>query len=258
MKRYSMLPVSPDVLFRAWILVPMLFLVSGCPVTQPQDTPVRPVKLLVPHVKAEYWCYVPSYYKEDHDWPLVVTLHGTHGWDSSWAQIKEWKHLAEQRGFLVVAPELKSVQGILPVNDALWYRDLEIDERSILAVIDDVSKKYRIDSKAVLLTGFSAGGYPLYYTGLRNPESFNMLIARACNTSIGLFERIELTDEARNLPIRIFWGKDDLSPIRDQSWSAIRYLREHGFNYVDYKKIRGGHLRHPEVAYAYWRKILFE
>ncbi len=243
MKRYLIL---------AWMLV----FVGACPVPQSQDTPVSETKLSVDPTGAEYWIYAPSYYSEDRDWPLVVTLHGTHGWDSSKAQIKEWKHLAELQGFLVIAPELRSVQGILPVHDKLWYRDLETDERTIVLAIEEVSKKYRVDGGAVLLTGFSAGGYPLYYVGLRNPKLFNMLIARACNSSERLFERIEATDEARKLPIKIFWGKDDLKPIRDQSWYAVRYLSEHGFRRVDYKKTRGGHLRRPEIAYRYWRETL--
>ena len=236
--------------------LPLLALVAGCPVTQPQDTPVEQMRLSEPKSGSHYWLYVPSYYSTDQDWPLVVTLHGTHGWDGSSPQIKEWKNLAEEKGFIVAAPDLRSVQGILPVNHALWMADLESDEAAILAVLEDVAGKYRIDRGSVLLTGFSAGGYPMYYVGLRNPQRFNMLVARACNSSIDIFEHIGLTDEARRLPVRIFWGKDDLKQIADQSWDAIRWLSEHGFKHVDWDKTAGGHLRRPETAYKYWQKVL--
>ncbi len=237
--------------------LPLLILTTGCPVTQRQDAPAAVMRLEEPQTKTAYSLYVPSNYSSDRDWPLVVTLHGTYGWDGSRRQIKEWKYLAEQKEFLVVAPDLKSVQGILPVHRGLWYADLDADEEAILTLIDELSAKYRIDPQAVLLTGFSAGGYPLYHVGLRRPERFNMLIARGCNSSVELFERIELTDAARKLPIRIFWGKDDPA-LGSQSWQAVRWLGEHGFRRMDYKKISGGHLRRPDVAYRLWRKVLPE
>ena len=235
-------------------LLPLLGILAGCPVVQPQDTPVPERHLVESRTQRPYWLYVPSYYSEDRTWPLVVTLHGTHGWDSSRAQIMDWKALAEEHGFIVAAPSLRSVQGILPVAKGLWYKDLAADEEVILATVDELAAKYRVDPKAVLLTGFSAGGYPLYYVGLRNPRRFDMLIARACNSRIDLFEKIELTDEARKLPILIFWGKDDLGPLKDQSWQAFRYLRLHGFAGAEKKKVEGGHLRRSTMAYQYWQK----
>ena len=229
---------------------------AGCPVTQSQDTPVSELRLSVPQSDTKYWLYVPSYYSDANDWPLVVTLHGTHGWDGSRRQIMEWKYLAEQRGVIVAAPDLRSVQGILPVEESLWQRDLDADDRTILATIDDVCKRYRVDAKSVLLTGFSAGGYPMYYTGLRHPERFDMLIARGCNSSLDIFESFQLSEAARDIPIAIFWGRDDLKAIGDQSWQAIRWLSEHGFRHVERNKTKGGHLRRPDMAYSYWRKVL--
>jgi len=241
---------------RYLILCPLLALAAGCPITQRQDTPVPELRLTAERAESKYWLYVPSYYDAKNSWPMVVTLHGTHGWDSSGAQVKEWKYLAEQKGFIVAAPDLKSVQGILPVNEALWYHDLATDERSILAVIEDTSSKYNVDSARILLTGFSAGGYPLYDTGLRHPELFSMLIARNCNSSIKVFERIDICDSAREMPIVVFWGKGDLQEVHRQSWQAVRWLGEKGFTKLEWKKLAGGHLRRPETAYSYWGRLL--
>ncbi len=238
------------------LLVLPAALTAGCPVTQSQDTPVPAIRRSAEAGGGDYWLYVPSNYDAGQSWPLVVTLHGTHGWDSSRAQIAEWKALAEAEGFIVAAPQLKSVQGILPVVRSLWYADLERDERVILSIVDELSAEYSIDPGEVLLTGFSAGGYPFYYTGLRNPDRFDMLIARACNSSIEIFERVELTDAARELPILIFWGKDDLPPLREQSWEAFRYLRQRGFDRAEMDEIKGGHLRRPEIAWREWSRRL--
>ncbi len=239
------------------ILFSLVFL-AGCPVMQRQDTPVDARRLSEPESGRDYWLYVPSHYDASRSWPLVITLHGTHGWDSSRAQIQEWKYLAEQGGFLVAAPSLDSPQGITPVLRDLWYRDIEADEEAILRLLEHLRAEYNIAEDQVLLTGFSAGGYPLYYTGLRNPDRFDMLIARACNSDIDLFERIELTDEARRMPIVIFWGRDDLKPLRDQSWEAFRYLRERGFVNTSRRQTRGGHIRRPELAWDIWLERLQE
>lgn len=241
---------------RLYALLPLLAVLAGCPVTQSQQTPVAATRVKEVSTGSGYWLYVPSTYDAQRDWPLVITLHGTYGFDDSEAQIREWKYLAERHGLIVAAPDLRSVQGILPVVRSQWYKDLATDEKTILAVMEDISRHYKVDPNAVLLTGFSAGGFPMYYTGLRNPTRFNMLVARACNSDVEMLSKIELTDAARKLPIAIFWGKDDLKKIHDDSWAAFRYLREHKCLKAEQKQIPGGHLRRPDVTYGLWIKHL--
>ncbi len=226
-------------------------LLPGCLVTQRQDTPVAAQKHFDPASGGKYWLYVPSNYNENSSWPLVVTLHGSKLWDGSARQVKEWKYLAERQGFLVAAPEVRSAEGILPVlsrADQLAY-----DERVVLSIIDRIQADYpAVDRDAVLLTGFSAGGYPMYHIGLRNPERFDMMMARACNSSMDIFENIEVTDEVRNLTIAIFWGKDDIALIRNQSWQAFRWLRLNRCFKTTRHILDGGHLRRPRAAYKLW------
>lgn len=242
---------------RLFIVLALLAVTAGCPVTQSQQTPVPPLRETSKATGTPYWLYVPSNYSADRSWPLVITLHGTYGWDGSQPQISEWKALAEQRGLIVAAPDLRSAQGILPVVRSIWYQDLDTDEKAILALIDELVAKYHVDPDAVLLTGFSAGGYAMYYTGLRNPQRFNMLIARACNSDVPMFEeKIPITDAVRKLPVVIFCGKDDLQQIQTQSWAAFRYLRERGCPKAVHKEIQGGHLRRPELAYRLWLEHL--
>jgi poly(3-hydroxybutyrate) depolymerase len=229
-------------------------LLAGCPVTQSQETPVPARSVTEPQTGHTYWLYVPSYYRADRYWPMVVTLHGSKVWDGPQRQMMEWKALAEQHGFLVIAPTVPSAEGILPVMGR--FKQLAEDEKAVLADIDQVSAQYQVDSQAILLTGFSAGGYPLYYIGLRNPARFNALIARACDSSLDILESIELTDAVRKMPIRIFWGKDDLSVIQKESWQAFRWLREHRCFNTTMKEVRGGHLRRPEQAYRFWLATL--
>lgn len=233
----------------------LTFLAGGCIVQQSQDTPVDYTKVVEPKTDEPYYLYVPSYYTSSRDWPLVITLQGTVPWDTYSRQIREWRKLAEDKGFIVAAPKLRSSQGILPLIDSLWFKDLAHDEEVILGVLDHVAQKYAIDRQAVLLTGFSSGGLPMYYTGLRNPGRFDMLIARACNANLKLFERVELTDETRKLPVAIFWGKDDFKSIRDQSWLAYRWLYQRGVKPTR-QEFGGGHIRRPDVAWEMWKNHL--
>ncbi len=254
---------------RTLLLAALAALTAGCPYTPP-ETDHPHLDRAEPITGRDYWLYVPSYYEELSACPVVVTLHGTNPWDGKTRQILEWKDTAERHGLIVVAPQLKSTQGYVPVIPSVWYADnddLLADERAILAVIDHVRKHYRVARRAgkpggppgkelIALTGFSSGGFPMYHTGLRNPGRFDILIARDCNSSLELLESIELSPEAKDLPIVIFWGRDDLPAIREQSWEAFRYLRTSGCHNTRRDEIRGGHLRRPDVAYREWVKSL--
>lgn len=242
----------------AWMLLPALAALglTGCPVLQDTDTPVDPIQTVSPRTDTEYWIYVPSYYRADRAWPLVITLHGTDSfprWDTSRKQIDEWRALAEEKGFIVVAPELDSVQGILPVPDSRRLRQLRADEQAILSVLDDAALQYRIDMDKVLLTGFSAGGFPLYFTAARNPRRFACMVARSCNSDQDLLEAVPITDQVRQMPGLILWGKSDPKTLRDQSWQAFRHFRRQGWK-VQRDLFEGGHLRRPRPAWEFFAR----
>jgi poly(3-hydroxybutyrate) depolymerase len=230
-----------------------LCLLGGCIVHQRQDVPEGTEYLREPDTDNPYFLYVPSTYDPAEDWPLVITLHGTIPYDTYDKQINEWKYLAEQKGFIVAAPFMRSSQGVLPVIPGWWHDDLDKDRKAILGTLRDVTRRYNIDEDTVLLTGFSGGGFPMYEAGLKHPEKFGMLVARACNFKASQMERIELTDRARKLPFAMYWGKDD--GVRKQCWEAYRYLRRRGFD-IERELIKGGHFRHPQIAYRFWKEIL--
>ncbi len=236
---------------------------AGCPVWQDQDTPVQEFQRTEPVTRASYHLYVPSSYGADRAWPLVVTLHGTHGFDSSSLQAKEWKALAEKHRFLVLAPSLESPQGILPVSRSARLRALEEDENRVLASIAEVKRCYRIDERAVLITGFSAGGYALYYVALHHPELFNALVARSCNCDLEVLQDTPISQLARKMPMLVFFSKtginpisSSLNPVARQSWAAFRFLREQGCTKAKIRAVSGGHHRRPDEAYSFWKKYL--
>jgi len=235
-----------------WFILPVLVcLLSGCPVTQE-----RPRGEIAHLKEPDYYLYVPTWYTDELDWPVVITLHGSDLWDGPLRQAEEWGALAEKHGFIIISPKLSGAEGILLVSLKTRLEQLARDDEAILASLEEVAGNYNIDRKSVMLSGFSAGGYPMWYTGLSHPEKFQLLVARACNSSIDLLEAVEITDRARQLRVFMFWGKDDLMPIQKQGWQAWRYIRERGLFNSEMKEISGGHLRRPDIACKYWQGLL--
>lgn len=278
---------------------------AGCVPPTP-ETSYPSLHMTEPRTGTEYTLYVPSYYSKDQAWPLVIPLHGTHGWDSADWQVTAWKDVAETQGLIVAAPKMRSVQGIMPVIKEQWLRDMQADEQAILGVIDDVSAKYNITTidespprqpkpahgtrpgaklttkttpattpasdpttgpttapgsykrPAILLTGFSAGGYPMWYTGLRNPTRFHMLIAMGADSSPEIMQRVPIQPDMRLLHITIIFGMDDPKPVQDQSWQAYGWLRSNEVRCYQTVRleVKGGHMRRPELQYEVWRKSL--
>ena len=234
-------------LFVALILAAMG---AGCAVTQPQNTPVQERHEVDPATSRGYWLYVPSSYRSDHPAPLIVTCHGTWPYDVANMHIREWKWYAEQNGCIAVAPELGATDGIFgdgPVSGMLS------DEKFILSLISGLGYRYNIDRANVMMTGFSGGGFPAYWIGLRHPDVFSVVVARNCNFSESNTEGW-WTPESLRTALKIYYGEYDISVIKDQSEHAIGYFRARGFA-VETEVVPGsGHERHPEVAMDFFRR----
>src|ERR1035437_4704830 len=151
---------------------------------------------------------------------------------------------------IIVAPVLTATDGIFgdgPVSGML------ADERYIMSLISELGYHYNIDMANIMITGFSGGGFPAYWVGLRHPDIFSTIAARNCNFSehntAGWFP-----PEATSVRIFVYYGENDPGQIRGQSATAISFLRSSGFN-VENAEIPGvGHERHPEYALEFFIK----
>lgn len=91
--------------------------------------------------------------------PLLVVLHGC-AQDHGFAQTGGFTQLADQAGFVVLAPE----QGLFNNGDLCfnWYDDADTlldrgEAHSIKQMIDSVLDRYVIDDERIFLVGVSAG-----------------------------------------------------------------------------------------------------
>jgi poly(3-hydroxybutyrate) depolymerase len=217
---------------------------AGCAVPQPQNTIEQQRHEVDPLTKSGYYLFVPHGYRHDQPMPVIVTCHGTPPYDVAEHHIREWKYIAEQNGCIVVAPELTGTDGIFgdgPVNAMLD------DERRILSILSGLGYRYNIDKANIMITGFSGGGFPTYWVGLRHPEVFSAVSARNCNFNQGNLDGW-YPPEAHVIRVQIYYGDADPGPIIAQSKAGIDYLRGQGFAVSAAVLPSTGHERHPEVA----------
>jgi len=228
----------------------ILSVLSGCAVTQPQKVPHEVLKLRDNEFNRDYFVYLPTSFGK-RPLPLVVTLHGTNPWDSAQLQIKEWKYLAEKHDFVVIAPVIDSARGVIPPAAPEGTKILEQDERFILKIVRRFLKTPNIDTRAVMVTGWSAGGFATYYVGLRHPDIFRVVVGRQAN-----FVKEYYPDDIWRFnpyqPLLIFYGTADLPLLKADAQVAYRFFKDAGQKNLFYRSIPGGHSRHPELAVEFF------
>ena len=112
-----------------------------------------------------YLLYLPKGYEEKsgEKWPMILFLHGAgeRGTDI-WKVAVHGppKHATNMTDFpfIVVSPQC-------PENQ-IWSTD------TLSKLLDDVTRRYAVDTNRVYLTGLSMGGYGTWNLGLEHPERF--------------------------------------------------------------------------------------
>ena len=154
-------------------------------------------------VSYRYLLYVPKAYEADATkrWPLLLFLHGSGERGADLAKVKVHGPPRQLDGrddfpFVVVSPQCP--------DDQRWQAD------ALAALLDDVTKKLRIDPDRVYVTGLSMGGRGTWDLAMSYPERF-AAVAPVCGGA--------LPDRAcrlKDVPIRAFHGaKDPVVPLAE-------------------------------------------
>jgi predicted peptidase len=167
---------------------------------------------------ADYLLFLPEGYDAAKKWPLILFLHGAGERGTNLAIVA--KHgppkidtSATNFPFIVVSPQCP--------EGKIWSNDL------LLALLDEVERKYAVDTRRVYLTGLSMGGFGTWSLGLSHPERF-AAIAPICGG--GEIITPLLADKAKlaSLPVWAFHGaKDPVVPV-EESQHMVDYLKKHG------------------------------
>jgi poly(3-hydroxybutyrate) depolymerase len=160
----------------------------------------------------------------------------------------EWEWLAEAHGCILVCPSMVGTDGIFgsgPTGSMLR------DEQLILSILGQLSYLYNIDRDNIMITGFSGGGFPVYFVGLRHPDVFSVIAARNCNFNADSVDGW-FPPEALNTPVLVYYGENDPGTIKNQSLNAIGYFQRKGFKLATALVPHRGHERTPEYAMKFF------
>lgn len=179
----------------------------------------RSVKTL----ETEYLLFLPQGYKEDRHkrWPLMLFLHGAgeRGKDLAKVAVHGPPKLVKDRPdfpFILISPQCPAGQS--------WSDD------TLLALLDQVIKKHRVDPRRVYLTGLSMGGYGTWSLGLKYPDRF-AAIAPICGG--GDYLPILLPGQGKQaalkqLPVWVFHGAKDQGVPLSESERMVNALKRIG------------------------------
>ena len=149
-----------------------------------------------------YRLYLPSAYDGSRPLPLLVALHGTGGdhnkyFDHETYQGGIYKSEAEKRGIVVLCPFGADAHG----RPTEWRG---VGEMHVLAALEDVQRRFRIDPDRIVCTGQSMGGTGTTYLCCRYPDLFAAGIPLAST-----YGHISLVTNLRHVPMfYVHGGKD--------------------------------------------------
>jgi predicted peptidase len=206
---------------------------AGLLTTQPVNlmaqnpTPVQQEKSfkgkITRNVTADYLLFLPRDYDRNKSkrWPLILFLHGAGERGTNLARVKVHgppKIVQAQPDFpfVVVSPQCPTGQR--------WESDV------LLALLDDVMKKHRIDRNRVYLTGLSMGGFGTWNLGLSHPERF-AAIAPICGGGDPLVLLLADPRKSRalkSLPVWAFHGARDAVVKVGESERMVDAMRQMG------------------------------
>jgi predicted peptidase len=175
-------------------------------------------------VGAKYLLFLPKGYENKRgarEWPLILFLHGAgeRGTNLNLVAVHGPPKIVKDKPdfpFIVASPQCPSGER--------WSNDV------LLALLDELTSKYKIDKSRVYLTGLSMGGFGTWSLGLAYPEKF-AAIAPICgggdDLSILLAEPKRLP-ALKTLPVWAFHGGKDPVVKPEQSERMVNALKRIG------------------------------
>jgi predicted peptidase len=200
---------------------------------KPQDKPLTPHSF--DHqvtLHADYLLFLPKGYEASADkrWPLILFLHGAGERGTNVWQVDihgPAKYIADHPDFpcLLVAPQCPAYE--------TWSED------TLVALLDEVCAKYKVDPQRVYLTGLSLGGFGTWGLGLSHPERFAAMAPICGGGDIGHvllalhgFTTPQTKQALKGLPVWAFHGgKDNVVPPAE-SERMVQALKGLGANEV--------------------------
>jgi predicted esterase len=186
-----------------------------------------------------YRVYVPTSYRGERAYPLIVMLHGNGLNENAFMDgyNGELQKLAEARGYIVAAPLGYRVDGGYGYDNgsraAEEKRKLQLSENDVLNVLALMQTQYRIDPARTYLAGHSMGGGGTWYMGARHADLWAALASFAGAATVDSLPALPRT------PQFIVHGDADATVPLDRSRGMDAALTKLGVEHR-YVEVPGG------------------
>jgi predicted peptidase len=195
--------------------------------------------------EAKYVLFVPKDYDGKKAYPLILFLHGA----------GETGEDGEKQVKVGLGPVVKKQVDTFPCITVFpqahkrgWAADSE-SGKTALAILDEVEKAYKVDTKRVYLTGLSMGGFGTWSFAAAYPERWAAIVPICGGGDPKMAEKI------KNIPCWVFHGDADTAVKVDLSRAMVKALETAGGKpkYTEYEKVG-----HNSWVKAYDTKELYE
>lgn len=169
------------------------------------DTQVR--------VEMDYLPYLPHDYDQHDAWPLLLFLHGSgeRGDDLALVTIHGPPKLiaaGKEFPFIVVSPQCPAERRWEPIE--------------LVALLDDLETRYKIDADRIYVTGLSMGGFGTWELAAFAPKRL-AAIAPICGGG-----EVNWTKQIVSLPTWVFHGAKDEGVPLERSQLMVDALKKNG------------------------------
>jgi poly(3-hydroxybutyrate) depolymerase len=186
-----------------------------------------------------YRVYVPTTYKGERTYPLIIALHGNgltenYFFDNVNGELTKG---AEARGYIVAAPLGFRVDGGYGFNNnarpAEDLPKLDFSEKDVMHVLDLMKRDYKIDENRIYVIGHSMGGSGSFYLGSHYPQIW------AAIASFSGSGTPELEQTMRRLPQLVVHGDADTTAPVERSRNMVAEIKRLGIDH-QYIEVPGG------------------
>jgi len=198
-----------------------------------------------------YCVRVPDDYDPRKTYPLLVFLHGSASTETDIA------------GFPFLSPGGVIEMGPFGRGPSNGFATEEA-QTDIAEAIDDAIANYPIDTHAILLTGFSMGGYGVYRTFWETPEKFRALAVLSGGPNFGRGSVDFLEEDLgvfRSVPVFIYHGEQDRNVSYERAVQMVERLGAAGAQVEFHSDPDRGHEAPPDdivAIYHDWLRRVLE
>jgi polyhydroxybutyrate depolymerase len=215
----------------------VLIVAAGCRSTLPEASRLEPGTSVVKMeekaagFRRSYRLHLPSEYRQNREWPLVVVLHGAFSSARGIEKHSGFSALADREGFVVAYPNGIGLFGLFRHWNAgfccgkAMKQGLD-DVDFVFRVVDEVARSVRIDMERVYVVGNSNGGMLAHRIAATRPERVAAVAVSA--GAAGVIQAGAESPETIPVPIQpvpmvLFHGRTDESiPYEREQSSGIR------------------------------------